>query len=52
MSASFLAAANERAGAPASGRQKVDKLSDKVVDTNPYSRLMCAAAPRRAHART
>ena len=48
MSESFLAAAAQRSSeasipvVPATaGRTKIAVLSDKVVDTNPYSRLMC-----------
>jgi len=42
MSDSFLAAAALRSsdGSNAPGRTKIAVLSDKVVDTNPYSRLM------------
>ena len=29
-------------------RAKVSELSEKVVDTNPYSRLMCAGRHRHA----
>ena len=45
MSDSFLAMAMSRASDSASTgsnpRQKISVLSEKVVDSNPYSRLMC-----------
>jgi hypothetical protein len=44
MSDSFLSAVAERkADAPTDSnpRQKIAVLSEKVVDSNPYSRLMC-----------
>lgn len=49
MSGSFLAAAAVRTSdsdsteGSSNPRQKVTQLSEKVVDTNPYSRLMYAA---------
>ena len=52
MSATFLSAAAQRtADAPvgdgsANPRQKITVLSEKVVDSNPYSRLMCAHRSR------
>jgi hypothetical protein len=39
------AEANDAEGAGDNPRQKIQQLSDKVVDSNPYSRLMCAAHP-------
>ena len=50
MSTTFLNAAETRkADSPvpvgdgsANPRQKITELSEKVVDSNPYSRLMCA----------
>ena len=49
MSASYLdAAALREEDSSSSGsnvRKKVAQLSDKVVDSNPYSRLMCATLP-------
>ena len=49
MSESFLAAAAARsddgptpAASATNPRGKIAVLSEKVVDTNPYSRLMCA----------
>ena len=47
MSATYLSAMLARAsdvgmaGVAGSNRQKIVELSDKVVDSNPYSRLMC-----------
>lgn len=54
MSSSFLSQAAARtedaslaaATTAPSGRQKIAVLSDKVVDSNPYSRLMCVLAGR------
>ena len=49
MSDSFLAAAQSRSDdspsvpVDSNPRQKIAVLSEKVVDSNPYSRLMCAA---------
>ena len=34
----------DSSGGASGVRQKVDVLSEKVVDTNPYSRLMCVHA--------
>ena len=48
MSSSFLNAASTRSDDSSPGgnphRQKVTQLSEKVVDSNPYSRLMYAHA--------
>lgn len=41
MSSSYLQAVSARASEESSNpRKKISQLSDKVVDTNPYSRLM------------
>ena len=40
-----MSAAGDEASNP---RAKVAELSEKVVDTNPYSRLMCAGRHRHA----
>ena len=48
MSASYLEAIalrEEDSNAGANPRKKITQLSDKVVDSNPYSRLMCATLP-------
>lgn len=45
MSSSYLEAAAARtvdADGGSNPRQKIAVLSEKVIDTNPYSRLMCA----------